>query len=420
MRRVPGVSVCAVRLYLRGGVHAEPLPGAGALTARMLAEGTSARGWERLAADLEDRGMALATHGTIEAHGLTLDALASDWERALETAAEIAFESAFDPERFEWQRQQTLAEIESLADQPDVVAGWAFLEQLYHPHPSGRPALGDPDSLRALRVEDCARFHRDGLDRGVVLVVAGDVAEAAVERRIEELFGGLAGAAAPCSALPVPAGLTERRREVTVPSRDQAHLFLGHLTVDRYHPDLPALEVLGVVLGSGDGLAGRIPNRVREEEGLAYSVQANAASGCGSAPGRLAVYVGTAEATAERAERAVREELERLVGEGVEADEVAAARSYLLGREPFRRETARQWADLLAESLFYGLPYDDPEWTRAALERVDEAAITAAIRRHLRVEELRVTVGRPRGVAAGEEPPRPALAADGGGRVVSE
>jgi zinc protease len=397
VRRVPGVSVCAVRLYLRGGVHAEPSPGASALTARMLAEGTAARDWERLAADLEERGMALSTHGTVEAHGLTLDALAADWERALETVAEIVLESTFDPARLEWQREQALAEIESLMDQPDVVAGWAFLEQLYHPHPSGRPVLGDPDSLRALSAEDCARLHRDGLERGVVVAVAGDVEEAAVERRIEELFGALAGPRAPRVELPVAAGLPERRREVSVPSRDQAHLFLGHLTVDRYHPDLAALEVFGVVLGAGEGLAGRIPNRVREEEGLAYAVQANAVSGCGSAPGRLAVYIGTAEATVARAERAVRDELERLAAEGVGGDEVAEARSYLLGREPFRRETARQWADLLAESLFYGLPYDDPEWTRAALERVDVEAVTAAIGRHLRVDDLRVTVGRPRG-----------------------
>jgi zinc protease len=277
-----------------------------------------------------------------------------------------------------------------------VVAGWAFLEQLYHPHPSGRSVLGSADTLSTLQAESCARFPREGLDRGAVLVVTGDLDEAAVERKVSELFGALGGVPIPGAELPAPAGLS-RRREVRVPARDQAHLFLGHLTVDRYHPDLPALEVLGVILGSGDGLAGRIPNRVREEDGLAYSVQASAASGCGSAAGRLAIYVGTAEHTLPQAEQAVREELQRVIDEGVSTEEIEEARGFLLGREPFRRETARQWADLLAESLFFGLPYDDPEWVRESLQRVDAGVVSKAAARHLDPDGLRVTIGRPRG-----------------------
>lgn len=395
VKAVPGVSVCAVRCYVRGGARAEHTPGASAMTARLLAEGTERRGWERLAADLERRGMSLGTQGAGEAHGVLLDALAIDWERALETVAELIFESTFDQERFEWQRQQTLAEIESLADQPEVVAGRAFLEQLYHPHPAGRSVLGDPRSLGALEPAECSRFHREGLDRGVVLVVTGDVDRALVEARIASLFGRLAGEAVPGPEQPEPVGL-EERREVAVPARDQCHLYLGHLTVDRSHPDLPALEVLGVALGSGDGLFGRIPRRVREEEGLAYSVQVGTTAGAGTGPGRLVVYAATGDATVGRAEEGIREELARVADEGIGRDEVEAARGYLLGREPFRRETARQWADLLAESRFYGIPYDDPAWIRQCLERVDVDTVRKAARCHVRPDELRVTLGRPR------------------------
>ncbi|HVS63581.1 MAG TPA: pitrilysin family protein [Thermoanaerobaculia bacterium] len=400
VRQVPGVAVCAVRCYLRGGAYAEPIPGASALAARLLAEGTDQRSWERLAVDLERRGMSLSTQGAGEAHGLMLDALAVDWEQALETVAELVFHSTFDQERFEWQRQQTLAEIESLADQAEVVAGRAFMEQLYHPHPAGRLVLGDAESLASLDAGDCARFHREGLERGVVLAVAGQIEEARVERRIEDLFGRLEGEIAPRRAPPPAVGLGARR-EVPVPARDQSHLFVGHLTVDRAHPDLPALEVLGVVLGAGDGLFGRIPNRVREQEGLAYSVQVGVASGAGTEAGRLVVYVATADATAALAEAAIREELERVASDGVAAVEVEAARGYVLGREPFRRETARQWADLLAESLFYRIPYDDPGWIRRELERVDVAAVREAARRHVRPDDLRVTLGRPRASIGG-------------------
>ena len=76
---------------------------------------------------------------------------------------------------------------------------------------------------------------------------------------------------------------------------------------------------------------------------------------------------------------------------------VADAKAYLSGREPFRRETARQWAEILAEAEFYGLPFDDPAWREAELQRPDRAAIEQVARRHLKPGELKVAVGLPKG-----------------------
>jgi len=152
---------------------------------------------------------------------------------------------------------------------------------------------------------------------------------------------------------------------------------------------------VSVILGSGAGLAGRIPTRVREKEGLAYTAVAAAASGAGSDPGRLVVYVGTSPATVEQAERAAREEIVRLLEDGLTDREVDDARSFLLGREPFRRETARQWAEMMAEAELFGLPIDDPQWTARKIADLDRSALETAARRHFDPEKLRVTLGMP-------------------------
>ena len=184
--------------------------------------------------------------------------------------------------------------------------------------------------------------------------------------------------------------------EVAAGVADQAHLYIGQLTVARNHPDLPALEVAGVVLGAGAGMSGRLPERIREQEGLAYSSDIAVASGCGLEPGHLVAYVATAPATLVQAERAVREELERLVAGGIEEAELEDARAYLIGRDPFRRETARQWASLLAEAELYGLPMDRPEWVVETLQSLTRQDVEQAIRRWIRPQELKVAVGRPR------------------------
>ena len=118
-------------------------------------------------------------------------------------------------------------------------------------------------------------------------------------------------------------------------------------------------------------------------------------AGSGLDPGRLVAYVGTSPATVEQAERGVIEEITRVVEEGIEESELEEARAYLLGREPFRRETARQWSDLLTEAELYGIPLDDPDWRTEELSSFDVETAREVARRHIHPEGLKVTVGVP-------------------------
>jgi zinc protease len=417
VRRVPGAPVVAVRVSLAGGARREGLLGQALVAGRMLAEGSRRRDWRRIADEAEGLGMMLTSYGGFESHGLALDALAADWEQALAWAAELTFEPTFPEDRCAWIARQAAAELESLGDQPEVRTAWGFFRQLYHPSRRALPLHGTSEGLLALTGADCAAFHLPALGRRLTVTAAGDLAEGAVTARIEALFADAASAAAPAAepegsaaVPPPPAGLPERRLEVRLEATGvgeegadedggppQAQLYLGHLTVPRRHPDYEALELAAAVLGSGAGLTGRIPERIREREGLAYSAHAQTVAGAGLDAGRLVAYVATSVETVEQAERGVREEIARLVEEGITDGELADARSYLLGREPFERETARQWADLLVEAEHYGLPLDDPGWRHGRLAGLDRAAVEAAVRRHVRPEELRVTVGIPEG-----------------------
>ncbi|HEY2740319.1 MAG TPA: pitrilysin family protein [Thermoanaerobaculia bacterium] len=394
VRRVEGAPVVAVRLWLCAGGRRELIPGQALITGRMLTEGTAGRDWRRIADDAESKGMILSSFGTFENHGVTIDALARDWEQALQWTAEMLIEPTFPEDRCAWMAKQAAAELESLTDQPDIKTAWGFLAQLYSPHPRSRPLHGSVESLLSLTPADCARFHAASLSGGVLVAVTGVIDEDAVRRRLEELFATLPAAGEVLPQPPAPVGLPGRST-VQTEAEDQAHLYMGHLTVDRRHPDYTALEVAAVILGSGAGLTGRIPMRIREQEGLAYSAHAQTVAGAGLDPGRLLAYVGTSPATVDQAEAGVRDEIARLVDDGIADAELEEARAYLLGREPFRRETARQWADLLIEAVEYGLPLVDPEQRRRELEALDRETVEAAIRRHIRPADLRVTVGLP-------------------------
>jgi zinc protease len=400
--------VVGVRAWIPGGARIERIPGQALVTGRSLTEGTARRDWREIADATEALGVAAFGAASFEVHGAAVDVRSVHWREGLDWAVELLTEPSFPEDRCRWMARQAASELESLRDQPEVRTAWAFLEQLYTPHPRSRPIQGDRESLARLTAEDCRRFHERALARaGLTLTVAGELDEEAVRAHVHDLLAGderlrpsaVRGEEPLGPELPEPeppVGLPERRRTLALPPGDQAHLYAGCLTVRRDHPDRHALELLAVILGAGAGLTGRLPERVREREGLAYAVHVQTLAGAGLDRGRLVVYVGTSPSTVEQAEASVVEELRRVVDDGVAAEEVDGARSYLLGRDPFRRETARQWADLMGEATLYGVPEDDPEWRIRGLEAVGPEEVTAAARRHLDPERLQVTVGLPR------------------------
>ncbi|MGB5815073.1 MAG: pitrilysin family protein [Thermoanaerobaculia bacterium] len=393
-RRVEGPPVVSVRVWIRGGARSETIPGQALISGRALSEGTRNRTWRAIAEEAEARGMMLSSFAGFEFCGVAIDALAEDWQLALEWAAELALEPAFPEDRCRWLARQATAELQSLADQPEVRTAWAFLEQLYTPHPRARPIQGTAEDLASLSAADCVGFHRQGLAQGLIVTVAGRIDSNHTRTVAEGLFRGVSSQALPVVDVPSPTGLAEVRREVSTGSADQAHFYAGHLTVAADHPAVPALELVGVVLGSGSGLTARIPYRIREQEGLAYVVGAETVAGAGLDPGRLMVYVGTAPENLSRTELAVREEVTRLLESGITDQEMQDARAYLLGREPFRRETARQWSEILAAAEFYGLPVDDPDWMQERWRRLDRSEVEETARRHLEPDRLQITIGR--------------------------
>jgi zinc protease len=394
-RRIEGAPLFALRVVLPGGARRESTPGEALVAGRMLAEGTSRRDWRQLAEAAEARGMSVSGFAGLEGHGVAVDALAADWREAVELAAELLFESAFPEDRLRWVARQAAAELEAQADQADLLTARAFAALLYAPHPKGRPLQGDPESLARLGGGDCRRYHEEALARGGFVVAAGVIDAEAVARELERRFAALGPPRDDSFTPPAPPRPEARRRELHTHARDQAHLFIGQLTVGRKHADFTALEIGGVTLGAGAGLSGRIPHRLRDREGLAYHAFADAVGGAGLDAGRFAAYIGTAPENLERAELGIREEMTRLLADGLEEQEVDEARSYLIGREPFRRETARQWAELAAQGAILGLPIEDERWNRERFERTDRAAVEAALRRHLDVTTLAVVTGLP-------------------------
>ncbi|MDH3745974.1 MAG: insulinase family protein, partial [Acidobacteriota bacterium] len=259
-----------------------------------------------------------------------------------------------------------------------------------------RPLQGRLDALARLSADACRRFHSSCLGAGVIVSVAGAIDPEEVRREAADLFAALdQEPAAAGVSVPECEGLSDTRRMYLPPLGGQAHLHLGGLTIRREDPELAALELLGVVLGAGSGLTGRIPRRVRETEGLAYACDVSATSGAGLDRGFSQIHIATGEDRVRKAEKVVWEELDRLLDAGIREREIEEARSFLLGREPFGRETARQWSAILAEAELLALPLDQPSVFRRRLEQTERSEVERMARRFFSPSSLKTTVAKP-------------------------
>jgi zinc protease len=172
---------------------------------------------------------------------------------------------------------------------------------------------------------------------------------------------------------------TEKRtRFITMPAQ-QLNIYLGHLGVTRTNPDYYALQVLDTILGGGAGFTARIPQRLRDELGLAYTTFASITMTAGLDPGRFISFIGTSPENMKLATEELLSEIRRIIEEPVTSEELQDAKDYLTGSFVFAFESSPQIARFLVHAQVYGLGFDYiekyPKYIRAVT--IDDVARVA-------------------------------------------
>jgi zinc protease len=161
-------------------------------------------------------------------------------------------------------------------------------------------------------------------------------------------------------AVRLPRRQTRALRRVVTRDKEQASILLGHLGIARSSPDYFKIRVLDTILGDSPGFTSRIPRVLRDERGLAYSVQCDMARSAGLDPGRFVAYIGTAPESVSDAIEGLREQIRLITTEPPSESEVEAAKAYLTGSFVFEFESNALVASYLAKAELFSLGDDYP------------------------------------------------------------
>jgi predicted Zn-dependent peptidase len=387
----PGTRTVAVRFFVRAGSRFDAEhPGLAHMLEHMLFKGTEDHTSHQIFQSIEARGGELNAHTTREYITLHTVTLADDLPLVLTLLAELVLSPKMSAEDFLNEKLVVLGELEGSRDQSSVLYD-LFLENLFQTSSLRNPVLGTPEGLRDLAMGDLRDFYQQRFVSGnAILVICGDIiseqAQSLAQSTFSQLRSGpeLAPEAFDEAAIGTPLGAHFEKKT------QRSYMLLGVPTVGLKHPDRSVIKAIELILGLG--VSGRLYQRLRQDLGLVYTV--NAVSSAYEDCGYLAIHAACAPENLTMVQDAILDEWLDLQENGINEHELLAAKGYYAGTLARRFETNLSLAGIFGiEGLLHQVePF---EAAVARINAVTQNGIRAAARRYLNEDGyVMVSVGK--------------------------
>lgn len=395
----PSIPFVALEIRFRGSASLD-LPGkrgATNLMTGLLEEGAG----DMTAQEFQTAREALAASFSFRAYDDTLSIsarfLTENKGEALELLRKALVDPNFDQDALDRVRAQVLSGLAGDEKDPNTIASDVFNAAAFGDHPYGSSSDGTVESVAALTQDDMFDAHRNALTRDRLFVaVVGDTTAEAVGEMLDDLLGALP-AEGPAAPDDVDFGLAGG---VTVVDFDtpQAVALFGHKGLKRDDDDFFAAFIINHVLGAG-GFESRLMTEVREKRGLTYGISTflvpkfHAEMMLGS--------VASSNATIAEAIDVTRTEWARMADDGMSAEELAVAKTYLTGEYPLRFDGNAEIAKIMVGMQMIGLPPEYVVNRNDYVEAVTLEEINRVASELLQPDDLHfVVVGKPEGLTS--------------------
>lgn len=369
--------------------------GLAAFTASALARGTARRTFDQIYDEVESVGASFGISAGIHHTGFGAKSLAEDLAMVFDVLADVLRNPTFPPAEVEKLRGEILTDFEERAQDTRRMAALTF-RQLAYPegHPYRRSRAGYAETIAGLTRDDLVAFYQGGYSpSGMVVVIVGAVETKRAVAQVEAAFGDWDGTVYPRRPLPpVPQLGQVRKQHVQIPGKTQSDVVLGYPGPARTDPAFLDAMMCNTILGVF-GMMGRLGEKVRDEQGLAYYSYSQIEGGPG--PGPWTVIAGVSPASVEQALESIRAEIRRISREPVAGEELADSQAFLVGSLPLRLETNEGVARAILEMERYELGLDYLQRYGDLIREITPERVLAAARRWLDPDAYALAVAGP-------------------------
>ncbi|MBV9818075.1 MAG: insulinase family protein [Solirubrobacterales bacterium] len=307
---------------------------------------------------------AYTSHDLVAFH---ITARAARGLQAADLLTDFVARPRIDAAEMDRERGVVVQEIARANDQPAAQAEHLIDEAVFGDHPLGRPVLGTAEHIRDTFTRDAIvafRERRWSTETGAAFAV-GNLDGLGSDSELEDLFGRFAPQSPP---LPYESAPPQRPR-IMVRERDsnQSHLRMSYRPI--FNVTSPsaraAMSIYATLLGGSMG--SRLFDEIREQRGLAYSV--NAFPHAYADVPILQLSAGLESGKCIDAYRRMREIVTELREDGPTEAEVARAQAYVAGARTIGFENTGSVARYAAQQTIVYRDEVDPD---RSIELLDE------------------------------------------------
>ncbi len=367
-RELPLVNIV---VYVRTGEYLQPKDklGIASLTGYMLSRGGTA---SKSAEEMEERLAFLAAQlnsGIGDTQGsVSLNLLAKDLEEGLNILRETLTVPRFQEDRLALRKQQILQGMKTRNDESAAIEAreasfLAFGEQFW------ANQLPVTNTVNSITRADLQQFHHRWFHpANFIVAVSGDFDRDEMIQKLEKLFVNWPFKGETPGPVPVDTKFASAGVYIVDKEVNQGRVSIMLPGIRRDNPDYFPVVVMNDILGGG-GFTSRIMNRVRSDEGLAYSAGSSFPGGV-YYPLTFSANFQTKSRTVPYATSIVMQELRRMRDELVSEQELNTSKQGWIERFPRSFSTKTQVANTFAQDEFTGRYAKDPEFWKLFRDRL--------------------------------------------------
>ena len=317
------VRSAAVGFWMGHGSRYEPshLGGISHAIEHMVFKGTQSRASAQVAQEMDAIGGQVNAFTTKESTCFYARALDSHLPKAIDLLSDIFFNPRMDESDWETERGVILEEIGMYEDSPEDLVSERLFAAIFPGLPLGRPILGTHETLGAMTAADILRYKNEAYSPAQMVVsMAGHYSEAH-----RALLEGVLSALPPRPSItPEPCAYTPAfaLREKPI---EQNHICLAFPGIRLGDPRRYTLNIMSGILGAG--MSSRLFQRVREENGLCYSIYTFTTGH--SDVGVMGLYMALGKSTEAQAISLCRQVIEGFAQNGPTAEELGRVREQI-------------------------------------------------------------------------------------------
>ncbi|MEW4531253.1 pitrilysin family protein [Maioricimonas sp. JC845] len=348
-----------LRLTLRYG-DVDSLKGlvtAAEILPALMLRGTSTMNRQEIQDELDTNRARIVPTGSAGEATFSIETRRESLPKVLELFRQVLRDPSLPEDQLEIIRNQKIAGLEQQLTDPTALARTEVSRRVSD-YPEGDvryvPTLEQEiERWKSLTRDDVQKLYSEFLNGAHgELAVVGDFEPEQVTQAFEKAVDGWKSDKS-YTRIPRPGDLAVEagRFVIETPDKENAIYLAGTVfPLSDSAPDYPALVIGNYILG-GSGLSSRLADRVRQQEGLSYGVGSFVRGYALDDRTTMLLYAITNPGNMEKVEVAIREEVERMLEDGVTEDELQAAKQGYVERQKIERSDDAQLAATLARTL---------------------------------------------------------------------